>query len=145
MHPVMPQQPFVGSRELPRINQVIHRGAQPVSPMLCGDAAQLPKRILQTLTQALKAFRIANGPRFPVRPGQNEVIDQMRKRLPVDGDAQLTTVREVELTHPTSPMSLGKDHSPRRPFRCPPVLDPPPERSHLPVRETPRIFPLQML
>ena len=141
----MSQQPFVGSRELLRVTQVIHRGAHPVRPMLERNTAQLPKRILQSLTQALEGFRVTDRSCFPVRVGQNEVIDQMRKRLPVDRDAQLPAMREVRLTQLTRPMLLGKEHFARRPFRCPPVLDPAPQCPHLSILEPPGIRSLQML
>src|SRR5438270_7244332 len=72
MDPVMAQQPFVCSRELSSVNQVVHRGAQPVRPVLERNSPQLPKCILQSLAQALERFRITNGPGFPVRVGQNE-------------------------------------------------------------------------
>src|SRR3569833_1890544 len=98
VYPVMPQQPFVCSRELSCVHQVVHRRAQPVRAVLEWNSPQLPQRILQPFAQALEGFRIANGPCFPVRVGQNEVIDQMRKCLPIDGDAQLPTMCVVCLS-----------------------------------------------
>src|SRR5581483_8714225 len=94
---VMPQQSFVGPRELSGINQVIYRGAHPVRPMLLRHAAQLPKCVLQALAEAFKTFRIADCTRLPVRIAEHEVINQMREGLPVDRDCQLAAVREIRL------------------------------------------------
>jgi hypothetical protein len=51
MYPVMAQQPFVCSRELSRVNQIIDRGAHPVAPVLERNSPQLPTGILQSVAQ----------------------------------------------------------------------------------------------
>lgn len=86
-----------------------------------------------------------HGCALPVRVGQNEMIDQMRERLPVDRDAQLPAMREVRLTQLTRPVFLCEENFARRPFRCPPVPDSTPQSPHLSILEPLGIRPLQML
>src|SRR5664280_848183 len=82
---------------------------------------------------------------LPVRVRKNEVIDQVRKTLPLDGHAQLFHVREVRRSKPTRRMLLCKEHLPSRTLGCTPYLHPPLQRAHLPVLKATGVLPLQKL
>lgn len=91
-----------------------HRRGQRIGAMDLGDAAQLSQGVLQPVAQALITLRKANRPRLPVRVGQHKMINQMRKGVPRDRDAQLRAVREVRGAQPARDMHLCKEHLLRR-------------------------------
>ena len=107
--------------------------------------AQFPDRVLQPFAQALEALGIAHRPRFPVRVRQHEVIDQVRKALPLDGDAQLFHVREVGRAQSPRWVLLREEHLLGRSLGRPPALHPTLQRAQLPVRKTAGVTPLQVL
>src|SRR4051812_12088545 len=94
---------------------------------------------------SLKRLRVADASCFPVGITQDEMINQMRKRLAIDCYPQFATVRKVRLAQLARPMLLGKEHLPRRPFRRPPVTDPAPQCPYLPVTESAWMRLLKML
>jgi len=51
-------------------------------------AARLPHGPLKTFGKALERFRKTDARRLPIRVGQHEMVEQMRKRLASDRDMQ---------------------------------------------------------
>ena len=142
---VVAQQTFIAVGELRRPHRVVDRRRQPVRPVPLRHLAQLPQGILQAFAQALEALREAHRSRFPVRVRQHEVIDQVRKTLPLDGHAQLFHVREVRGAQTTGMMLLREEHLARWTFRRAPLLHLPLQRAQLSILKTPRMDPLKML
>lgn len=85
---VVSQQVAIARLELARRRQVIDRGAQAVTAMPLGRAAQVPQRVLQAVGESLERLRGAHRHRLPIRVRQHEVIDQVIERLATDGDAE---------------------------------------------------------
>src|ERR1019366_6015455 len=84
-------------------------------------------------------------PRLPVRVRQNEVIDQVRKTLPLYRHAQLFHVREVGSAQPPRKMLLCKEHLPGRTISRTPSLHPALQRAQLSILKTAGALPLQIL
>jgi hypothetical protein len=82
---VVPQQRLVTPLKGRAIAAGWDRGRQGVGAMHLGNAAQLGQGVLQAVAEALEALGEADGAGLPVRVGQHEVVDQVRKRLAVDG------------------------------------------------------------
>src|SRR5664280_2034599 len=82
---------------------------------------------------------------LPVRVRQHEVIDQVRKTLPLDGHAQLFHVCEVRRSQPTRRMLLREEYLPGRTLGGTPHLHAPLQRAHLPVLKAAGILSLQKL
>lgn len=91
-----------------------HRRGQRIGAMDLRYAAQLSQSVLQAVAQALITLGEANRPRLPVRVRQHKMINQMRKGIPRDRDAQLRAVREVRGAQPARGMHLRKEHLLRR-------------------------------
>jgi hypothetical protein len=120
-----------------------HRRRQRIGAVYLRHAAQFRQRILQPCAEALEALGKAQRARFPVRVGQHEVVEQVRQRLPVDGDPQARAVREVGRTQPTGMMHLGEEHFLGRPRQSPPLFDAPLQSPQLAIGETARVLALQ--
>jgi len=143
--PVIAHQSLIALGELGGTDRVVHRRRKPVRAMPLRHLAQLPQRVLQTFAQALEALREAHRPRLPVRVRQHEVIDQVRKTLPLDRHAQLFHVREVGGAQPAGMMLLREEHLARWAFGRPPLLHLALQRAQLAVLKTTRMDSLQML
>jgi hypothetical protein len=120
-----------------------HGGGQRIGAMYLGHAAQLGQRVLQSLAQALEALAETDRARLPVRVGEHEVEEQVRKRLAADGDVQAGTVREVRRRQPAGPMDLGEKDLLGRAVQRAPLLDVPLQGAQLIVHEPAGILSLQ--
>ena len=120
-----------------------HGGGQRIGAMHLRHAAQFQQRILQSRAEALEALGEADGARLPVRVGQHEVVNQVGKRLTVNGDPQAGAVREVGGTQPAGLMHLAEEHFLGRSVLRPPLFDPPLQGPQLTIGETTRIATLQ--
>lgn len=100
-----------------------HRRGQRIGAMHLRHAAQFRQRILQPGAEAFETLGEADRTRLPVGVGQHEVIDQVGKRLTVDGDAQAGAVREVGGTQPAGLMYLREKNFLGRSLQGPPLLD----------------------
>lgn len=87
-----------------------HGGCQRIGAVYLRHTAQFRQRVLQPGAETLEALGEADRARLPVRVGQHEVVDQVCKRLTVDGNAQAGAVREVRGTQPAGLMHLGEEH-----------------------------------
>ena len=114
----------------------LHRRRQPIGAMALRHAAQFPQRILQSLAEALQAFREADRARLPVRVSQHKVVDQVREREAVDRHAQLGAMREVAGAEPTGMMDLSEEDLLGRAFESTPFAAPPLQGPQLAVRES---------
>jgi hypothetical protein len=141
---IMPEQPLVALPELLALGGIVHRQAHPIGPVSRRHAAQFPQRVLQPLAEALETLRETDRRRLPVRVGQHEVIDQVRKRLSLDRHPEVVHGREVRRRQPARLMHLGEEHLLGRPRRGPPAPHLPLQRSQLPVGEPPRVAALQL-
>jgi hypothetical protein len=84
---VFQESPITGLK-LPLGRQVIDGRAQTVAAMPPRHAAEFPQRVLETVGQGLKRLRLADGHRFPIRIREHEVIRQVLKAFPENGDVQ---------------------------------------------------------
>jgi hypothetical protein len=143
LHVVVPQQALITPLKRGAVAARRRRGGERIGAMHPRHATQLPQGVLQTGAQALEALGEADRPRLPVRVGQHEVVDQVRKRHAANGDAQLGAMREVGSTEPARFVDLGEKHFLGRPLHGPPLLDAPLQRPHLAVGEASGILCLQ--
>src|SRR6185295_11569270 len=90
-------------------------------------------------------LRVTDASCLPVRVAQDKVINEMRKRLPIDRHPQFPGVRKIRLAQFARPMFLRKEHLSWRSFGCSPITNPAPQCPHLPVTEPARMRLLQML
>jgi hypothetical protein len=116
---------------------------QRIGAMHLRHAAQFRQRVLQPGAETLEALGEAGRARLPVRVGQHEVVDQVRKRLTVDGDAQAGAVREVGGAQPAGLMHLGEEHFLGRSVQGPPLFEAPLQGAQLAVGEPARVLALQ--
>jgi len=142
-HPIMPQERLVLGRVLLGMPLLVHRQRHAVRAVPLGHATHFPKRILHPLAQAGEALREAQRHVFPVRVRQHEVVQQVRKRLPVHGHAQALHVREVRRAQPARLMHLAEEHFLGRPMLSPPLPHAPFHRPPLPPPVLAGTFPLQ--
>ncbi len=105
---VVPQQRLIAGGVLLRIAVLVNRHTHAVGAMTVGDAAQMPQGVLQPFAQTGETLGKADGHILPVRVGQHEVIQQVRKRLAGDGDAQGIHVGEVRRAQPTGFVYLAE-------------------------------------
>lgn len=120
------------------------RRGEPVGAVNGGHTAQFGQRVLQPVGQRLERLGEAHRAGLPVRVGQDEVVDQVRKRLTVDGHPQVRHVREVGGTQPTGRVDLGEEHFLRRSVGRSPRLDAPLERAQLAVGEPSGVLALEL-
>ena len=86
-------------------------------------ATEFPQGVLQTIGKSLKRLGHADTHRFPVRVGQDEVVDQMVERLTSDRDAEGIHVREIGGGEISGLMHLSKDGEFARSVATPPLPD----------------------
>jgi hypothetical protein len=122
---VVTQQGLVLRRVLLRRPLVVDRQRHPIGPVPRRHAAQFPQRILQAQAQAGETLRKAQRDVFPVRGRQHEVVDQVRKRLALEGHPQGIHVGEVRSTQPTGLVPVGEEHFTGRTVLGFPLPDPP--------------------
>jgi hypothetical protein len=121
----------------------MHGQGHPVRAVTLGHCPQGPQGILQTRTQAGKVFPKTESDMLPVRMGQHEVIEQVRKRHPGNAHFQFVHRREIRCRQPTRSVNLREEHLLARALqRFPPpypTLESPPQG----VRILPRLRSLQ--
>jgi hypothetical protein len=123
---VVTQQRLVALLEsLPPSHSRLDGRRQPIRAVQYRHAAEFPQGVLQPLAEALVALREAHRARLPVGVRQNEVVDQVGERTPVDRHPQLRAVGEVASGQPAGVMHLGEEDLPGRPALGPPPLQPP--------------------
>jgi hypothetical protein len=115
LQPVVPQQRLVTPLKGRAIAARRDGRRQGVGAMHLGSAAQLGQGVLQALAEALEALAEADGAGLPVRVGQHEVVDQVPKRLAVDGHLQAAGVREVRGAQVAGLVDLAEEHLLGRP------------------------------
>jgi hypothetical protein len=81
---VVIQEIAVAGLELPRRRVVVHRRGEAVAAVLPRHATEFPQRLLQPFRERLERLRHAQVHRFPIRVGQNKVIDEVIERLTAD-------------------------------------------------------------
>jgi hypothetical protein len=106
-------------------------------------AAQLGQRVLQPGAETLETLGETDAAGLPVRVGQHEVVDQMRKRLTANGDLQTRRVREVRSPDSSRLVDLPEEDLLGRSVQRPPLLDVPLQGPQLPLGKTPRVLTLQ--
>jgi hypothetical protein len=108
-----------------------------------GHAAQLGQGVLQAVAETLEALGEADGARLPVRVGQHEVVDQVRKRLAAEGDLQPRRVREVGGAEPAGFVDLREEDLLGRSVQGTPLLDMPLQGAQLAIRKAAGVFALE--
>jgi len=144
-HAVVTHQGLIPRRVLLEVPVVVNSQGHAVGAMTFGHSAQFPERVLQPGAEAGETLRQAHPHALPVRVGQDEVVQQMRKRLTLNGHAQALHVREVRRAQPARLMHLAEEHFLGRPVLRPPLPHPPFHRPPLPLPVLARAFPLQPL
>lgn len=140
---VVPQQCLVTLLKSRPVAARRHRRRQRIGAMNLRHTAQLSQRILQSRAEALETLGEADAAGFPVRVGQYEVVDQVRKRLTADGDLQARRVREVRSPEPSRLVDLSKEDLLARSVQRPPLLHVPLQGPQLPLGKTPGVLTLQ--
>jgi hypothetical protein len=120
-----------------------HGGGQRIGAMHLRHAAQFRQGVLQPAAEALETLGEADRAGLPVRVGQHEVVDQVPKRLTVDGDPQAAAVREVGGTQPAGFMHLGEEHFLGRSLQGSPLFETPLQGAQLTIGEAARMLALQ--
>jgi hypothetical protein len=143
--PVMGQQRPVLRRVLLSAALVMDGQRHAVGAVPLRHSAQFPQGVLQPLAQAGEALGDAHADVFPVGVGQHEVIDQVGKRLPLNGHSQAIHVREVGGPQPARLMRLGKEYFLGRAVLRLPLADAPLQRPPAPFPALLRQLPLQPL
>ena len=123
----------------------MHGQGHPVGPMTLGHGPQRPQGILQTHAQARKILAQTERDVLPIRMGQHEVIEQVRKGQACYGHLQIVHRREVRSRQPTGGVLLREEHLLGWAVLGLPLshatLEGPPHR----LRAFPRLRPLQPL
>jgi len=113
--------------------------------MTLGHGPQRPQGILQTHAQARKILAQTERDVLPIRMGQDEVIEQVRKRHPRNAHVQIVQRREIRSRQPTGGVFLREEHLLGRAVLGLPLphaaLEGPPHR----LRVFPRLRALQPL
>ncbi len=119
---VVVQQSLVTLLEgLGRLDARLHGRREAIGAVPLRCATQLPQGVLQPFAEALQALREAQRRRLPVRVGQDEVIEHVVERDPVDGHTQVRAMGEVAGTQPTGVMHLGEEDLLGEPFQGTPL------------------------
>jgi hypothetical protein len=118
-------------------------GRQGIGAMHLGNAPQLGQGVLQAVAEALEALGEADRAGLPVGVGQHEVVDQVHKRLAVDGHLQTAGVRKVGGAQLAGLMDLAKEDLLGRPVQGTPLLDVSLQGAQLPIGKAAGIFALQ--
>jgi hypothetical protein len=145
MHSVVPQQRLVLSRILLHASLVVHRQRHAVRAVSLRRSARRPQRALQAHAQARETLRVAQTHVLPVRVREHEMIDQMRKRLPLDGHAEARHVREVRRAQATRFVPLAEEHFLGWSVLGTPLPHTPFQRPPRPLPVLPRVLALQPL
>jgi hypothetical protein len=103
-------------------------------------AAEFPQGVLQAIGECLERLRRADRHRFPVRVGQDEVVDQVIERLPVDRDAEGIHVREIGGGEVAGVMHLPEDSEFARSVAGPPLPDAAFKRAAVGIEELARVL-----
>jgi hypothetical protein len=140
---VVLQQPLVAALKGRAIAPRRNRGGQGIGAMDPRHAAQFHQGILQAVAEALEALGKADGARLPVRVGQHEVVDQVRKPLTADRHLQARRVCEVGGTQAARLVDLAEEDLLARPVQGAPLLDVPLQGTQLAIGKTARIRALQ--
>jgi len=85
---VVRQQIAVSGLELPRRRVIVHRCGEAVAAMSSGNATECVQGVLQPIGECLERFGQTDAHGFPVRVGENEVVDHVVERLACDGDGE---------------------------------------------------------
>jgi hypothetical protein len=140
---VVTQQRLVFRRVLLRIPFVVHRQGHAISPVPSGHTVQLPQSVLQTLAEAGETLRQAHRHVFPVRIGQDQVVHQMRERLPLNRHSQGVHMGEIRGGQPPRLMHLVKEYFAIGAVLRFPLPDPPFQGATAPLPVLRRLFALQ--
>lgn len=142
-HTVVTHQGLIPGRVLLEVPVVVNRQGHAVGAMTLGHAAQFPQRVLPAFAQAGEALRKAQRHVLPVRAGEHEVVQQVRKRLALDGHPQAVHVREVRGAQPARLMHLAEEDFLGRSVLRLPLPHPPLQRPSLTAPVLGRVFALQ--
>jgi hypothetical protein len=140
---IVPQQCLVTLLKGRAVTAGRDRGRQRIGPMHPRNTAQFGQGVLQPVAEALEALGKADGAALPVRVGQHEMVNQVRKRLTADGDLQARRVREVGGTQPARLMHLLEKDLLDRPVQGAPLLDVSLQGAQLPIGEAAGVRLLQ--
>ena len=142
-HAVVSHQRLIPRRVHLRVPIVVNGQRHSVGPMTLGHASQFPQGVLHPGAEAGETLGKAQAHVLPVRVRQHEVIQQVPKRLTLDGDLQLLHVREVRRTQPTWFMHLAEKYFLGWTVLALPLPHPPLHRAPMPLPVLGRVFSLQ--
>src|SRR5208337_4350877 len=83
---IVGQQGTITLVEQVTIAKVVHRGGEPIGAVHLGNPSQFPEGVLESLAEALETLGKTDRGGLPIGIGQDEVIDQVIKRLASQGD-----------------------------------------------------------
>jgi hypothetical protein len=142
-HAIVTHQGLITGRVPLGVPVLVNGQRHAVGAMTLGHPPQFPQRLLPAVTEAGEALRKAQRHVLPVRVGQHEVVQQVRKRLTLDGHPQLVQVGEVRRAQPAWFMHLAEEHFLGRSVLRLPLPNPAFQRAPVtpPVRA--RVLPLE--
>ena len=120
---VVCQQIAVSGLEFPRRRVVVHRCGETVAAMPSRHATECVQGVLQSIGEGLERFGQANAHRFPVRVGEDEMVDHVVERLACDGDGERIHVCEVRSGEIANVMHLSDDGELARTVAGPPLAN----------------------
>lgn len=85
---VVSQQIAVSGLEFPRRRVIVHRCGETVAAMPSRHATEFVQGVLQSIGECLERFGQTDAHRFPVRVGEDEVVDHVVEWLACDGDVE---------------------------------------------------------
>jgi hypothetical protein len=92
---VVSEQLLVTGVELAFGREIVDRRREAVGAVASRHAAEFPQSVLEPVGKGLEGLGDTQGDGLPVGVTQNEVIDEVLKRLPLNGDAQSVHRGEV--------------------------------------------------
>lgn len=94
-HTVVRHQLAVPRAKLSVFGEIVHGRAETIRSMFAGDAAHLPKRVLDSAAESFERFGETDGHRFPIGIRQRAVVQQMIEGLAGDRHTQRIHRSEV--------------------------------------------------
>ena len=137
---VVREQIAVPGLEFPPLREVVDGGGETVAAVSPGRSAEFPQGILQAIGEGLERLRSTERDRFPVRVGEDEVVDHVVERLAREGDAERVHAGEIGGGDVAGVVDLSEDDGLVGPAECPPLTDASFEGASVGVEELARML-----
>lgn len=139
-HTIVREQIAIPRLEFPFVREVVDGGGETVASVSPWRSAQFPEGILQTVGEGLERLGHAERDRFPVRVGEDEVVDHVFERLAGERDAERVHPREIGGGDVAGVVDLSEDDGLVGSLECPPLTDASFEGASVGIEELARMF-----